>query len=95
MEPGLRSIIEGYVIAELRDAYNEDGLIKCIDLHFIDFDWDLWNIVRGIIPKDDDSAYDRIMEEAEAIARRQFEVTTDKLTGAFIILDGALNITGK
>jgi hypothetical protein len=35
------------------------------------------------------------MEEAEAIAKAQFNATMDKLTGAFIILDGALNITGK
>jgi hypothetical protein len=95
MKPELISIIEEHVISELKDAYNEDGLMNCIDIPFIDFDWDLWEIVKGIIPENDDSAYDRIMEEAESIAKAQFNATMDKITTAFMILDGALNITGK
>ncbi len=88
MDEKLKSIIEKHVISEIRDAYNEDGLMNCVDLQFIDFDWDLWEIVQGIIPEDDDAAYDRIMEESEAIARRQFLVTMDKLATAYIIIDG-------
>lgn len=95
MEPELRSMIEKHVIDEMRDAFNEDGLIRCIDLHFIDFDWDLLDIVQDIIPEGDDDAYDKIMEDAETIAHNQFNATMDKITTAFLILDGALNITGK
>jgi hypothetical protein len=95
MDAKLRSIIEEHVISEIRDAYNEDGLINCVDLQFIDFDWDLWEIVKGIIPEDDDDDYDRIMGEADDIAQIQFSTTMNKLTTALIIIDGALNITGK
>lgn len=91
----MESIIETNVINELRKCFEDDGLTACIDLSFIDFDFDLFEVVEKFVPDNNDDAFDEMLGLAEAIAKNQFDFTMDKITTAFMILDGALNIIGK
>lgn len=78
-----RISIRESVVEAIREMVADYSITECLDMKYQDFDFDLYAIVSDIIDEDDDSHYDKIMNEANGVAMSEFDIVMASIHRAY------------